>query len=146
MENASKALIMAAEILFGVILITMFIGAYYSWNNLASNINKNIETTKVQEFNSRFTVYDKTLDSKAHDLTAYDVISIVNFVKEYNGQIEDDDYYKIVIVGNSGLNEKTGIKDISKFVNENKDVTFSLKITKYNELSGRVKEILLTKK
>ena len=144
MENASKALIMAGEILFGVILITIVVGVYYLWNNLASNINKNIEKTKIEEFNNKFTVYDKTLDSKAHDLTAYDVISILNFVKEYNQQI-DEDFDKIVIIGNSGVNEKTGIKDISKFINENKDKIFSLRITKYSELSGRVKEILLTK-
>ena len=146
MENASKALIMAAEILLGILLIALVVGAYYSWNNFAGNINENIETTKIQEFNSRFAVYDKTLDPKAHDLTVYDVISIYNFVKEYNGQVEDDNYYKIIIIGNSGINQENGIKDIASFINENKDKSFSLKITKYHELSGRVKEILLTRK
>ena len=48
MENASKALIMAAEILLGIILITILIGAYYAWNNLAKNINKNMKQQKYK--------------------------------------------------------------------------------------------------
>lgn len=144
MENASKALIMAAEILLGVILLTIFVGAYYSWNNLASDINRDIELTKVQEFNSNFTVYDKSIDPKAHDLTIHDVISILNFVKEYNKQV--DDHYKVVITSNFGINSSTQINNISDFISKYEGNAFNLNIVKYNNVSGRVKEIKLTKK
>ena len=144
MENASKALIMAAEILLGIILLTICVGAYYSWNNLASDINKDIELTKIQEFNRTFTIYDNSLDSKAHDLTTHDLISILNFVKEYNKQV--DDYSKVVITSNFGIDSNTQINNMSEFISKNEGGIFSLNILKYNEVSGRVKEIKLTKK
>lgn len=141
MENASKALIMGAEILFGVILLTLFVGAYYSWNNFAGKMNNNIESAKIQEFNSKFTIYDKKVNSNAPNLTTHDVISTLNFINEYNKTL-DDDYNKVEIISNFNVNEN----DISKFISENEGKVFTLDIMKYDKATGRVKIIKITKK
>ncbi len=54
MENASKALIMAAEILLGIILITIAVLGYTSWSEFSKNIHTNIENRNIQQFNTKF--------------------------------------------------------------------------------------------
>lgn len=138
MENASKALIMAAEILFGVILISIMVLGYHYWSNFSNNINKNIELKNIQEFNSRFLIYDgKT------NLTAHDVISIVSLVDEYNK--DRDDYNKIKVEGTI-TNINTVINNIPKFIEDNENNKFSLNVVKYQEKSGIVSNIKIMKK
>lgn len=110
MENASKALIMAAGILFGIILITIFVFAYYSWSNFSKNINQNIEDTNIIKLNSQFIVYDGR-----NDLNAHDIITILNLINDYN-QDKEDDGYKIKIKGNAVININTVINNIPKFI------------------------------
>lgn len=137
MENASKALIMAAEILFGVILLTIFVIAFSAWQNMADGINENIELTKVQEFNSKFEVYmDK-------ELTAYDIVTIVNMVNEFNypdGYGNDygnnkDDIEKIEIVPQKLLNEITD--NTSNFIKDNNGKQYKITQIEYNEQTAK---------
>lgn len=79
MENASKALLMAAGVLIGVMLITTFVylfvnasgfsGEYYE-QQLALEQQK--EYIKFEQYNGRT------------DLTAQDVVTIVNLAKDEN--------------------------------------------------------------
>lgn len=138
MENASKALIMAEEILFGVILLTIFVVAFSAWKNMSDGINENIELTKVQEFNSKFEVYmDK-------ELTAYDIVTIVNMVNEFNyPDVYDnkDDVEKIEIIPKKYLNDITN--DTSEFIKNNNEKRYKITQIKYNEQTAKrfVKEI-----
>lgn len=137
MENASKALIMAAEILFGVILLTIFVIAFSAWQNMADGINENIELTKVQEFNSKFEVYvDK-------ELTAYDIVTIVNMVNEFNypdGYGNDygnnkDDIEKIEIVPQKLPKEITD--NTSNFIKDNNGKRYKITQIEYNEQTAK---------
>lgn len=137
MENASKALIMAAEILFGVILLTIFVIAFSAWQNMADGINENIELTKVQEFNSKFEVYvDK-------ELTAYDIVTIVNMVNEFNypdGYGNDygnnkDDIEKIEIVPQKLPKEITD--NTSNFIKDNNGKQYKITQIEYNEQTAK---------
>lgn len=137
MENASKALIMAAEILFGVILLTIFVIAFSAWQNMADGINENIELTKVQEFNSKFEVYvDK-------ELTAYDIVTIVNMVNEFNypdGYDNDygnnkDDIEKIEIVPQKLPKEITD--NTSNFIKDNNGKRYKITQIEYNEQTAK---------
>ena len=109
MENASKALIMAAEILFGTMFIAACVFAYYSWTNFSKGIDQNIEQTNINEFNSQFVVYDGRTD-----LTAHDVVTILNLIREYN--LDKDVGYTINVTGNAVTNINTVINDIPKFL------------------------------
>lgn len=138
MENASKALIMAAEILIGIILLSIFVLAFQSCGNFADRINDNIEITNIQEFNSKFTIYEEK------NLEIHDIISILNLVDEYNNQEDEngntrDDYYKITIDGNARITKEDNIMD------KYNQYGFTVKITEYNETTGLVKKIRINK-
>lgn len=136
MENASKALIMAAEILIGIILLSIFVLAFQSCGNFADRINDNIEITNIQEFNSKFTIYE------GKDLRIHDIISIKNLVDEYNNAEDENgntrgDYYEIKIIGNANIK----LKNLNDEMPTYEDKIFLVRITKYNEETGLVKEI-----
>ena len=139
MENASKVLIMAAEILFGVILISILVLMFYAWGNFSNNINSKIQETKINEFNIQFVSYNGRTD-----LTAYDIVSIVSLANEYNIEV-DEESYKIKIEGNAISSIQALINDIPKFIKDNQDKTFTLKITQYNNINSIIEKIRITK-
>lgn len=136
MENASKALIIAAEILIGVILLMLFIGAYHAWRNVSDGITNNIELTKVQEFNSKFEVY------KDKELTVYDIVTIVNMVNEFNypdGYGKDygnnkEDYEKIKI---DGIREDEVRQKPYTFIEKNNGKKYRILEITYNENTAK---------
>lgn len=83
MENASKALIIAAEILIGVILLTLLVYAFYSMASFSKSVNENIDVKNISEFNAQFEIYNGRTN-----LTAQDVITLGNLAKEYNKTAE----------------------------------------------------------
>lgn len=139
MENASKALIIAAEILFGVILISIFIFLYYVWNNFSGNINSKIEDSKINEFNAQFISYNGRTD-----LTAHDIVSIVSLANEYNRNIEEDSY-KIKVEGNGISSIQDLMSNIPDFINTNQDQKFTLKIVQYNGKNRIIEKMNITK-
>jgi len=54
MENASKALIMAASILIGVMIISVGVALFNSFGGFSKDIMTGIEETQVAEFNTQF--------------------------------------------------------------------------------------------
>lgn len=94
MENASKALLMAGEILIGMLLL--FLLAYFSnmAQNFTSQVDRNIEAKQIQEFNAKLEVYNNR-----NNLTPQDIITLSNVVKENNNA---ESYYtqmEISIIG-----------------------------------------------
>lgn len=139
MENASKALIMAAEIMIGIILISIFVLMYYSWSNFSNTINSNIQDTKINEFNSQFTIYDGRTD-----LTVHEIVTVVSLANEYNLGLEDDSY-KIKIVGNGISSINAVMSNVPDFINNNQNQKFTLKITEYNDKNNIIQTIRITK-
>lgn len=137
MENASKALIMAAEIMLGIILISIFVLMYAAWSRFSSNINNNIQDTRINEFNSKFIIYDNRTD-----LTAHDVVTVASMANEYNLD-KDIDSYKIKITG--GVVGNKFMENIPEFLNNNSNQKFTLKIIKYNDKNKIVQTINITK-
>lgn len=92
MENSSKALLMAAEILFGVILLTMFVAGFRYMSNFSGTVNDRIDQKNVLEYNSKFEKFDNR-----NDLIPQDVVTIVNLVNEHNKSVDENGGYKITI-------------------------------------------------
>ena len=74
MENATKALTMAASILIGILIITLMFILFRSGARAGHRGDKETERIAIEQFNVNFTKY------LGKDLTVYDVVSISNYV------------------------------------------------------------------
>lgn len=90
MENASKALIMAAEVLIGVIILSIGAALFVIFSNYSKTTTEEIEATQIAEFNNNFLKYE------GKEVTAHDIISLANFARENNikYELENQDGYK----------------------------------------------------
>ncbi len=93
MENASKALLIAAEVLFGIMLLTMFTVLMSVFGNLQENYSEKKESQDIQAFNANFYNYERD------NLTAQDIVTIYNFVKQYNESIDNNSTQKVNMTG-----------------------------------------------
>lgn len=75
MENASKALLMAASVLIGIILISLMVIMFMNSGNVSGSYDKTISQEEISVFNSNFTKY------VGRNLTIHEVKSIINFAK-----------------------------------------------------------------
>lgn len=79
MENASQALIIAAGILIGVIILSMAVYLFNVFGGYAENVQSKIDENAVTQFNNKFLKY-----AGLKDLTIQDVITVKNYALETN--------------------------------------------------------------
>jgi len=168
MENASKALLIAAEIIIGVLIISVGGVLYSIFGSASSDIVAQIESSKLMEFNSNFTKY-YNLDS----ISAYDIVSIANLAKKYNtdsGYVgnqtpsDSSDYIQVYVIyfknrnpNNKGKYEhfENQTEEIyNKFIidngtkknsqNEVETVNYKCTSIEYNSTTGKVNKIVIT--
>lgn len=107
MENASKALILAAGVLIGVLIISLAVYLFADFGSTSAEINKQNEKQKIVQFNSQFTSYiDK-------ELTIYDVVTILGYAQENNIYYKDSIKDQIIVM--------IGTKNITTFNEKNKE-------------------------
>lgn len=95
MENASKALIMAAGVLIGILIISLAVYLFVDFGSTSAEINAQNAEKQITQFNSKFTSYaDK-------ELTIYDVITVVNYAKENNKYYDGLKEYQITVYLNN---------------------------------------------
>ena len=78
MENASKALLMAAGILMGVLILALMVTLFISSQDITKSYEETKQSEAVQQFNVNFTKY------LGQDLTIHQVVTICNFA--YNNE------------------------------------------------------------
>ena len=83
MENASKALIMAAEILIGVIIISIGVALFTIFSGYSKETVEEIAETQIAEFNSNFLKYE------GHAVTAHEIITVANYARQNNMKYDD---------------------------------------------------------
>ena len=88
MENASRALLMAATVLISVMVISLGTYLFATFGSYSKNINENLSLKQKQEFNAQFTKYEG-----GDPCTVYDIVTIINLAKNSNNQYEE--YYKL---------------------------------------------------
>lgn len=124
MENASKALIMAGSILIGVIIMTIGVTIFTSFGSTSEKIQKQMNEKAIAEFNAHFTKY-----VGMQDCTIHDIVSLANFARKFNKEIEIDSYIT-VILDNKNLATETGrnVENLIKLLEEepieNKDIKY----------------------
>lgn len=112
MENASKALLMAAGVLIGVLILSLAVYLFVTFGSTSAELHKQQATDRLNEFNSQFTSYEGK-----ERLTIYDVITVANLATENNNYYDIEtknlpsnalpkdqpDYYISVFVGNTSI-------------------------------------------
>ncbi len=83
MENASKALIIAGEVLIAVLVVTLISSIIILLGSFSANMNKQMSEKQIAMFNSNFYNYSGRID-----ITAGEVASIINLAKERNDKNE----------------------------------------------------------
>ena len=72
MENATKALLMAAGMLLGILIISLAVTMFNSTGELGKTYNSSLSQEEITIFNSNFT-------KRMKDLTIHEVVTICNF-------------------------------------------------------------------
>ena len=131
MENASKALLMAAGVLIGILILVLMVTLFLSAREVSSRHDQVKKTEEIEQFNANFTKY------VGKDITMHQVITIHNFAKIENNKI------KSVNVN------KNGIFDISTTQIEkdlkNNELYYTMQITQIDD-DGYVSKVTITKK
>ena len=102
MENASKALLMAAGVLMGVVILSLAVYLFVKFSSSADDVKSEIANNQLNKFNSQFLAYEQR-----EDLTVYDILTAVNLAENNNKyyQLEPGDTnYITVKVDNSVVN------------------------------------------
>lgn len=89
MENASKALIMAAEILIGVMIISIGVYLFNAMGNYSADTTAKMEETQIAQFNNQFLKFygtSATNGSKPEPIkcTIHDIIGLANLANKTN--------------------------------------------------------------
>ena len=151
MENASKALIMAGEVLIGVIILSILVLMFNKISEFTESYYANSETQKMIAFNAQFTKYiTNNTDQDATYIYSEDVVSIVNQVLNWNRTVSDDIERITVTIS---TNEETIVIpsdrfDSSSFLSKYKlrenpsieEYAFSCNVS-LNETTGRVSTV-----
>ena len=79
MENASKALLMAAGVLMGVVILSLAAYLFVTFSSSADDVKSEIANNQLNKFNSQFLAYEQR-----EDLTVYDILTAVNLAENNN--------------------------------------------------------------
>lgn len=85
MENASKALLMAASVLVGVLLISIGVYLFTVFGNSGAEFADKITQSQISKFNAQFTKYEDNETCRIHD-----IISVANLAKSNNAEYDAD--------------------------------------------------------
>ena len=136
MENASKALIMAAGILIGILILALMVTLFTSAGNLSKSYEDTRKSTQVQQFNANFIKY------VGQDLTIHEVLTIYNFAKANNVTITPNNF--------NTDNIKTDLNDANtKLISLGNqyykvEKIYKLEIIEFNSETGYVSKIKIS--
>lgn len=83
MENASKALIMAAGVLIGILILSLAVYLFTTFGATSAELHKQNDDNRINQFNAQFTSY-----VGKQGITIYDVITVANLATDNNEYYE----------------------------------------------------------
>lgn len=140
MENAAKALYIAAGVLIAIMVLSLGAVLYASLQGYINSTNQQIRFNEVNGFNAKF------MDYLDRDLNIQDVITVANIAYEnnssYNTDVNQWDasanslYVQVLLDGNridKNINE-----NMVSMLEENKDKVFICQTVSYSSPTSRV--------
>lgn len=112
MENASKALIMAAGVLIGLLILSLAVYLFATFGATSAELHKENDASRINQFNTQFTQYEGK-----SDITIYDVVTVANLAKDNNNEYElttasnNNFYITVTLKGNSIVNNMERMTD-----------------------------------
>lgn len=120
MENASKALLMAAGVLIGILILSLAVFLFANFGAASAEAHKQNEENQIEQFNVQFTAYQGRTD-----ITIHDIVTVANLAKSTNqafGLTEqtENNYYITVSArttsGNKSKMETFSSKELDNLV------------------------------
>ena len=81
MENATRALHIAAGALLGVLILSVAVALFSIFGGSSKEIIEKLDEAKITEFNNNFLKYYNNL------IDVYDVVTMANFAKKNNAEL-----------------------------------------------------------
>lgn len=109
MENASKALLMIAGVLLGVLILTIMVYVFNHFGNYNQEVMEEMREKDIQAFNNNFYKFESTTGDIIK-VTMHDIVGLVKFAKEYNtknGVSYGDAIYISVCINGTRIEEET---------------------------------------
>ena len=142
MENASKALLMAAGVLLGLMILSIGVYLFSNFGGTSSKIHDNIRANQIAQFNSQFTQY-----VGKENVTIYDVITMANLATENNKYYEfpkrgtmpsGEDYYITVLL--DGVRIEYGYGDLQSVIEQDYNNRLLAQVGEIKETSSELKK------
>ena len=168
MENASKALIMAATVLLGVMIMSIGVALFNTFSSFSADTAKKMEEKQIAEWNNTYLKYygEVTNDDGKKEpikVTAHDIVSIINSARENNINYFQDEndlgkkyagkenyyYVQVLITGKNAetWKEEQKLKFLKEnsLTNENETINFKCTDVKVSSVTKRVYSISFEK-
>ncbi len=134
MENATKALLIAAAVLIAILIISLGLVVY---NNSANTVNQaNLSSQEIQAQNEKFTRYN------GNNKRGSEVNSLLQTALNYNLNTTDEGN-KVKVTGKSGA-PSLGIDAKSITTQADTSALYTIEV-KYEGAGGLVSEVVVTK-
>ena len=152
MENAVKALIIAAGVLIGVMILSLGVTIYSSLSGYVENIAENAASKELQQFNQPYIKninWNEEKGTTEFTLSIHDIVTIANIAREsnldYNLTEQDENTYYVTVnllPDNENL-EKTINSNMAEILDKGlgKKYRCSSNDVKFNMKTGRVNQI-----
>lgn len=142
MDNASKALIIAGEVLIAILVLSLMAAIFISFGKFSAEMHEHMTESQRTEFNSHFLSMEYRIN-----ITSQEIATVINYVKQINDERElnyntraDSEYYTTVsldgVIIDGGAKKINDIFDHSSFIDSADDYNNNLQ----NILSKFIKE------
>lgn len=135
MENASKALIMAAGVLIAMMVISLGVYVFNMFGTFSKEQQEELYEHQLAEFNAQFTKYET-----AEDINIHDIISVANYARDYNESngvtdMSNDAYISVNILSVRSNLEKATNAEKNNLIKNSITSTY---VNKYELLDGSI--------
>ncbi len=83
MENASRALVMAAGLLIGLLILSLAVYLFANFGSASAETHRQNAEIQINQFNVQFTAYQSRTD-----ITIYDIITVANLARNTNEEYD----------------------------------------------------------
>ena len=107
MENISKALIIAAELLIAVMVLSLLVYFFRGSSDFSRSYQSIKDNEEIDQFNKNFEKYTIA----RHEYNIRDVVTVINFARNYNSKQRYADEHIEVYILNKDYTKESEISD-----------------------------------